>query len=67
MVYTDIMSVKRTQTSNGTFRPVRSDTKVSTIEKRYGVDLGVRSDMTVGTYLNKNGYPSLSSMLKNAR
>lgn len=61
------MSTQRSRTNKGTFRPVRKDTKVSTIEKKYGVDLGVRSDMKIGTYLNKKGYPSLSSMLRDSK
>lgn len=36
----------------GTYRPIRSDTKVGTIEKKYGVNLGVRSDMKIGNYLS---------------
>ncbi len=56
----------RSKTSKGKYRVIRSDTKVSTIEKKYGVDLGVRSDMKLGTYLVKKGYPSLSSMLRDA-
>jgi len=61
------MSSQRSKTSKGTFRPVRKDTKVSTIEKKYGVDLGVRSDMKLGTYFKKKGYPSLSSMLRDSK
>jgi hypothetical protein len=47
------MASQKARTNKGTFRPVRKDTKVSTIEKKYGVDLGVRSDMKLGSYLNK--------------
>jgi len=61
------MSRTRSRTNQGTYRPVRSDTKVNTIEKKYGVDLGVRSDMKLGNYLEKKGYPSLSSMLKKSK
>lgn len=60
------MNNNRSRTSQGMFRPVRSDTKVVTIEKRYNVDLGVRSDMKIGNYLSKKGYPSLSGMLKDS-
>ena len=59
------MPAKRTKT--GQFRSRRSDTKVSTIEKQYNVDLGVRSDMKLGNYLNKKGYSSLSKLLKDVR
>ncbi|MBP7898536.1 hypothetical protein KAZ92_01135 [Candidatus Gracilibacteria bacterium] len=47
------------------FRKKRSDTKIGTIEKRYGKDLGVRSDKKLGTYLKEKGYKSLSELLKN--
>ena len=60
------MTAKRTRTNEGTFRPIRSDTKVSTIEKRYNVNLGVRSDMEMGNYLKQKGYPSLSGMLRDS-
>ncbi len=65
--YKCIMTGIRTRTNKGIFRPVRSDTKVGTIEKKYGVDLGVRSNMKLGNYLNKKGYPSLSSMLQKSK
>lgn len=60
------MTTKRSRTNEGTFRPVRSDTKVSTIEKRYNVNLGVRSDMKIGKYLRQKGYPSISGMLRDS-
>lgn len=53
-----------TRTQSGQFRSRRSDTKVGTIEKEYGVDLGVRSDMNIGTFLNKKGFSSLTKLLK---
>jgi len=53
----------RKKTKAGTFRVKRYDTKVSTIEKKYGVDLGVRSDMKLGNYLKRKGFGSLSDML----
>ncbi len=42
----------------------RSDTLVRTIEKKYGVDLGYRSDATLHTVLKEEGVPSLSKLLK---
>lgn len=45
----------------------RSDTHMGTIEKKYGKDYGVRSDMHLRTYLRKNGYSSLSALLKNGK
>ncbi len=54
----------RSKTQSGQFIAKRFDTKISTIEKKYKVDLGVRGDMKLGNYLEKKGYPSLSKMLK---
>ena len=58
------MTKNLTKTNSGQFTAKRFDTKISTIEKQYGVDLGVRGDMKLGTYLEEKGYPSLSKMLK---
>ncbi len=46
------------------YRRKRRDTKVGTIERQYGVDFGVRSDMTLGTLLKLRGHPSLTQLLK---
>ncbi len=48
-------------------RKKRGDTHVWTIEKKYGVDLGVRSDMHLSTYLEKKGYGSFSRILKDVK
>lgn len=45
-------------------RQKRADTKIGTIEKKYGVDLGARSDMQLGNYLKKEGLPSMSKALQ---
>lgn len=42
------------------------DTKIASIEKQYGVDFGVRSDMKLGKYLKQEGFPSLSKALDRA-
>ena len=42
----------------------RGDTLVKTIEKKYGVDLGYRSDAKLHTVLRESGVPSLSKLLK---
>lgn len=55
---------QRNRLSNGTFRPKRGDTLVSTIEKKYKVDLWVRWDMKLSTYLDKKWFPSLSKIIK---
>lgn len=48
-------------------RRKRRDTLVRTIEKKYGVDLGYRSDAQLHTVLKKSGVPSLSKLLKLTR
>ena len=45
-------------------RNKRSDTKMGSIEKKYGKDFGVRSDKKLGSYLQEKGYKSLSDLLK---
>ena len=47
-----------------TFRKKRADTKMGTIEKKYGKDFGVRSDKKLGNYLKEKGYNSLNELLK---
>ena len=59
-----MLSMNRTRTSQGQFTPKRYDTRVGTIEKKYGVELGVRSDKKLGLYLKEKGYKSLAEMLK---
>ena len=54
----------KTRNKNGQFAAKRKDTKIETIEKKYNVDLGVRSDMKLGNFLKKKGYKSLSEMLR---
>lgn len=51
---------------NPQFRQKRSDTKIGTVEKQYGVSFGVRSDMKLGNYLEEKGFPSLSKALNRA-
>ncbi len=47
----------------GQFRQKRSDTKMGTVEKKYGKDFGVRSDKKLGNYLKEQGYSSLSGLI----
>lgn len=47
-------------------RRKRSDTKVGSVEKRYGIDLRVRSDMKLGKFLEAKGFSSLSKALREA-
>lgn len=55
------MSAKASQ-----FRQKRGDTKIGTVEKQYGVDFGVRSDMKLSQYLEEKGFPSLSKAINRA-
>jgi hypothetical protein len=54
----------RSRNVNGELRQKRSDTHVSTIEDKYDVDFGVRSDMHLGTLLGKQNVESLDQLLK---
>ncbi len=55
----------RPRNQNGLLRNKRDDTHIGTIEKHYGIDLGVRSDMELGTYLKKKGIASLNDLINN--
>lgn len=50
-------------TKESQFRQKRQDTKMGTIERKYGRDFGVRSDKKLGNYLEEQGYSSLSKLL----
>lgn len=54
----------RSRTQSGELREKRGDTHAGTIEKQYGKDFGVRSDMHLDTLLQKNNVNSLSQLLK---
>ncbi len=47
-------------------RKKRGDTLVGTIEKKYGIDLGYRSDKKLSTVLKETGASSLSKLVKMA-
>lgn len=49
--------------ASGRLREKRSDTHMGTIEKQYGRDFKVRSDMQLGTYLKKTGMKSLNNLI----
>ena len=62
------MATKSSKTNkSGAVSKKKSDTHIGTIEKKYGKDYGVRSDLHLGTYLRKNGYSSLSALLKDGK
>ncbi len=49
------------------FRRKRGDTKVATVERAYGVDFGVRSDMKLSTLLERTGASSMTEAVEFAR
>lgn len=54
----------RCRNENGPLRQKRGDTHVGTIEKIYGVDLNVRSDMHLNTLLQREGVQSLHELIE---
>lgn len=57
------MKGPRSRTNDGTLRKKRGDTHMGTIEKLYDRDFGVRSDMRLDTYLEKNNINSLNDLI----
>lgn len=57
------MRGNRSRNENGELRQKRGDTHVGTIEKIYGVDLNVRSDMHLNTLLQREGVQSLHELI----
>lgn len=53
----------RTKIKKETYTTRTRDTKVSVIEKEYGVKLGVPSDMKLGVFFEKKGYKAFADML----
>ncbi len=53
----------RSRNETGELRDKRDDTHMGTIEKHYGRDFDVRSDMQLGTYLKKHNIKSLNDLL----
>lgn len=49
------------------FRQKRSDTKMGTIEKKYGKDFNTRSDKKLGNFLEEKGYSFLSELLRDTK
>lgn len=54
----------RSRNQNGQLRDKRDDTHVGTIEQKYNRDFGVRSDMELGTLLEKTGMKSLNDLIQ---
>lgn len=57
------MKGDRSRTERGPLREKRGDTHIGTIEKKYGLDLGVRSDMQLDTYLEEHNIVSLNDLI----
>jgi hypothetical protein len=53
----------RSRNQDGQLRDKRDDTHMGTIEKQYGRDFGVRSDMQLGHYLKQKGVDSLNDLI----
>ncbi len=54
----------RMRDHDGEIREKRGDTHMGSIEREYGRDFGVRSDMRLDTFLQQRGLDSLSEALK---
>lgn len=57
------MRGERSRNKNGLLRDKRDDTFMGTIEKKYGLELDVRSDMHLGTYLKENDIASMNDLV----
>lgn len=57
------MNGYRTRNFDGQLRKKRGDTHVGTIEKKYGLQLGVRGDMHLNTYLEIKNINSLNDIV----
>jgi len=57
------MKGNRSRNQNGRLRDKRDDTHIGTIEKQYGIDLGVRSDMHLGNFLKQRKIKSLNDLI----
>lgn len=53
----------RPRNKGGRLRDKRDDTHMGTIEKEYGRDFHVRSDMHLGTYLRMHKIKSLNDLI----
>ena len=53
----------RSRNKTGELRNTRDDKHAGTLEKQYGRDFGVRSDMHVKTLLDKKGVKSVNDLI----
>ncbi|MDP1843270.1 MAG: hypothetical protein Q8K64_07595 [Sediminibacterium sp.] len=58
------MKGQRSRNEDGELRQKRSDTHMGTIEKQYGRDFEVRSDMNLGTFLKEQNLDSLNDLIQ---
>lgn len=58
------MRGQRARNQDGQLRDTRNDKHVGTLEKQYNRDFGVRSDMQVGTLLDKLGFESVNDLIR---
>lgn len=58
------MKGDRGRNESGLLREKRGDTHIGTIEKQYGRDFNVRSDMQLDTFLEQNNLDSLKDLIK---
>jgi hypothetical protein len=61
------MHTDRTRDDDGELRQKRGDTQVGNIEREYGVDFGVRSDMRLDTLRERTGLTSIEDLVRDAR
>ncbi len=57
----------RDRNLDGEFRKKRGDTHVGSVEKKYSVDFGVRSDMHLDTLRHKLGVGSIDELVEKGR
>lgn len=53
----------RSRNEDGQLRDKRDDTHMGIVEEQYGRDFRVRSDMPLGTYLEKHHLKSLNDLI----
>jgi hypothetical protein len=53
----------RSRNQDGRLRDTRDDKYVGTVEKQYNRDYGVRSDMRIGTLLDRLGVDSVNDLI----
>ena len=61
------MRGNRSRNNDGRLRDKRDDTLIRTIEKQYKIDLGVRGDMELGNYLEREGIKSLNDLINDKK